>query len=429
MRYIVAFLILSAVILFHEFGHFLLAKRNGVVVTEFALGMGPILFSFEKGGTVYALKALPFGGSCAMLGEDTDEDLPGSFTGAALWRRALIVAAGPVFNFVLAFLVALLVIRLSGFDPAVVMEVPEDTPAAAAGLQEGDEIVRYEGNGITCARELYTDIMMDGVPIDQVDLAVKRDGRTIRISYAPETVSRYMLGFSYADMNDQVVISKLVKGGALRRAGAAVNDGILSIDGTEVHSQTELQEYLAEHPLDGSPVDLVLQRGHQEISLNGVVPTVTETAGLGFGFTLAREQQGWLTTIGCGFREISYWIHVTVKSLASLFNGTFTVNDMSGPVGVVKAVGDVYEEARPEGALMLFLSMMDMLILISANLGVMNLLPLPALDGGRLFFMLVEALRRKPLNREAEGRVHLTGLLLLLAFMVYITVHDVMKLF
>ena len=428
MRYIVAFLILSAVILFHEFGHYLLAKKNGIIVTEFALGMGPILLSFEKNGTVYALKALPFGGSCAMLGEDGDEDLPGSFTGAALWRRMLVVAAGPVFNFILAFLVAVIVIRMSGFDPARVAEVTADGPAEAAGLQAGDQVIRYERNGITCARELYTDIMMDGVPVDQVDLTVKRDGKRLQISYAPDTVSRYMLGFSYGDMDDHVVITRLEKSGALRKAGAAMNDYILSVNGTEVGSQADLQEYLAAHPLDGSPVDLVLLRGHQEIELKGVVPAVMETARLGFDFTLAREEKGLLAAIGCGFQEISYWIHVTVKSLASLFNGTFSIQDMSGPVGVVKAVGDVYEEAVPAGARMLFLSMMDMLILISANLGVMNLLPLPALDGGRLFFMLIEAIRRKPMNREAEGRVHLTGLLILLAFMMYITVHDVMKL-
>ena len=429
MKYIVAFLILSAVILFHEFGHFLLAKKNGVTVLEFALGMGPILFSFEKNGTVYALKALPFGGSCAMLGEDSaeDEQLEGSFSGAALWRRALIVAAGPVFNFILAFLVAVLTIVLSGYDPAVITEIEEGSPAAEAGLMNGDRVVRYEGNGIANARELYTDIVMDGVPLDQVDLTVERDGQKVRIHYVPETTKRYLLGFSYADMNDQLVITKLNKGGTLRKAGAAVNDAITSINGQPVSSMEELQAYLAEHPLDDSPVDLVLQRGHKEIVLNDLVPQMTETAVLDFGFSLAREKQSILSALRCGAGEVGYWIHVTVKSLASIFNGTFSINDMSGPVGVVRAVGDVYEEVVPAGPMMVFLSMMDMLILISANLGVMNLLPIPALDGGRLFFMLIEAVRRKPLNRELEGRVHLTGLFVLLLFIMYITVQDVMK--
>ncbi len=427
MRYLVAFIILSAVVLFHEFGHYILAKKNGVTVLEFALGMGPILFSFEKNGTVYAVKALPFGGSCAMLGEDGDEDLEGSFSSAALWRRAMIVAAGPVFNFILAFLAAVLVIALSGYDPAVITSVQEGSPAAEAGLQEGDRVLRYEGNGIANARELYTDIMMDGVPLDQVDLTVKRDGQKIRIHYAPETKKNYLLGFSYSDMNDQVVITKLIKKGVLRKAGAAVNDAIISINGQPVSSQKELQDYLAAHPLDGSPVDLVLQRGHKEIALDGLVPEITESAVLDFGFSLYREKQTFLSMLRCGAGEVGYWIHVTVKSLASLFNGTFSINDMSGPVGVVRAVGDVYEEVKPEGPMMLFLSMMDMLILITANLGVMNLLPLPALDGGRLLFMLIEAIRRKPVDRELEGRVHLTGLFILLAFIMYITVQDVIK--
>lgn len=429
MKYLVAFLILSAVILFHEFGHFLLAKKCGVTVLEFALGMGPILFSFERNGTVYALKALPFGGSCAMQGEDSEEDLKGSFSSAPLLSRFLIISAGPVFNFILAFLASVLVIALSGYDPAVISSVKEGSPAEAAGLQEGDRVLRYEGNGLANARELYMDIMMDGVPLDQIDMTVERDGQKIRIHYAPETTSRYMLGFSYTDAGGQVVITQLTKGGALRKAGAAVNDAIVSVNGQAVSSQDELQTYLSEHPLDGSPVDLVLMRGNREIVLNGVVPEKNETAQTGFGFSLYREKQSFFGALRCGVGEVGYWIHVTLKSLVSIFTGVFTINDMSGPVGVVRAVGEVYEEVAAEGAMMLFLSMMDMLIMISANLGVMNLLPLPALDGGRLLFLVFEAVRRKPVNREMEGRVHLTGLILLLAFSVYITVHDVLKIF
>ena len=143
MKFVIAILILSAVIIFHELGHFLLAKANHIIVTEFAIGMGPKLLSFTKGDTTYALKLLPFGGSCSMLGEDEDESQEGSFNNASVWRRMSVIAAGPVFNFILAFLVAVVVISVVGADPARVTEVTEQSPAAEAGLQPGDIITRY----------------------------------------------------------------------------------------------------------------------------------------------------------------------------------------------------------------------------------------------------------------------------------------------
>ena len=133
MTIVIAILILSAVIFFHELGHFLMAKANHVVVTEFAFGLGPRLLSFKKGDTTYAWRLLPFGGFCSMLGEDEEEDAEGSFTKASVWRRIVIVAAGPVFNFILAFLVSIIVISVVGSDPARVTSVPADSPEAEAG--------------------------------------------------------------------------------------------------------------------------------------------------------------------------------------------------------------------------------------------------------------------------------------------------------
>ena len=156
MKILIALLIFSGIILFHELGHFLLAKKNGIVVTEFSLGMGPRLLSTVKGGTRYSLKLLPLGGSCAMLGEDTaEESLPGSFNAASVWRRISVVAAGPVFNFILAFVLSVFVVGLAGYDPAQVTAVAEGSAAEAAGLQEGDLITEYQGYQIDFGKDLY----------------------------------------------------------------------------------------------------------------------------------------------------------------------------------------------------------------------------------------------------------------------------------
>ena len=140
MKIILALLIFSAIILFHELGHFLLAKKNKIVVTEFSLGMGPRLLSTEKNGTRYSLKLLPLGGSCAMLGEDMEDESKGTFNGAPVWGRIATVAAGPVFNFILAFVFAVLIVTLVGYDPAEVTQVESGSTVAEAGLQEGDII-------------------------------------------------------------------------------------------------------------------------------------------------------------------------------------------------------------------------------------------------------------------------------------------------
>ena len=429
MRYLAAFLILGIVVLFHEFGHFLLAKKNGITVTEFAFGMGPKLLSFKKNGTVYAWKLLPFGGSCSMLGEDEDANAPGSFNNAHVLRRISVVAAGPVFNFILALIFSLVSVFAFGADPAVVTEVDPASPAAEAGLAAGDRIAWYEGNGIANARELYFDIMIDEVPTDEVSLAYMRDGKKVRISYTPQTVTRYMLGFYYESGENGALVQQFTSGSVLKENGMQMGDEIVSINGTTVKTLEDLQSYLEVHPLDGSPIDLMFLRNGREHTLTGLRPVEHTTAALGFGFNMASERMGFLQSVRYGFGEVSFWRHYTFKSIISLVNGTFGVNEMSGPVGFVSTVGDVYEEAAAVGVGYLISTLLSLLILLSANLGVMNLLPIPALDGGRLLLMLVELVRGKPLNREIEGRIHIAGFLILMAFMLYITVHDIMKLF
>ena len=153
MSIVIALLVFSVIILFHEFGHFLLAKLNKITVVEFSLGMGPRLLSFEAGGTRYSWKLLPFGGSCMMLGEDGEEEEEGSFGSKSVWARMSVIAAGPIFNFLLAFIMALFIVGNLGYDVPVLLNVTEGMPAADAGLQAGDRIVKMNGKRIHLYRE------------------------------------------------------------------------------------------------------------------------------------------------------------------------------------------------------------------------------------------------------------------------------------
>lgn len=423
MIIIIAILIFSLIIIFHELGHFLLAKANHITVTEFAVGMGPILLKTTKGETTYALKLLPFGGSCAMLGEDEEETGEGSFNSKSVWARMSVVAAGPLFNLLLAFLLSIIVISYAGSGPARVIEVAEGSPEAAAGLEAGDVITSYNGRHISLGKELNTTVSMHGIPTDQIRLTVKRDGETKEIVYVPTVTESYRLGFSYDDDEDGALIVSVEKGLPMEEAGIQAGDVVTGIDGTAIGSSQDLMDYLADHPLTGESVTITYRHNGSERQAV-MVPEMSSYASLNFSYSL-REDQSSLGILKYSVLEVKYWVEMVIDSLGMLFTGEYHLSDLSGPVGVVDAIGKSIDSASSYGIVMEIMTALNMAILLSANLGVMNLIPFPALDGGRLVFLVIEAVRRKPLKRDVEGMIHFGGLILLMVLMVYVLINDV----
>ena len=427
MSIIIAFLILGIVIIVHELGHFVAAKLNGIMVEEFSVGMGPRIISTQRGETLYSLRVVPFGGSCMMKGEDEDDTAEGSFNSKSVWRRIAVIAAGPLFNFILAFFGALVIISIVGYDPPRILQVEEDSASWEAGLREGDILTEFDGHTIDFGRDMSLYEQLYGLDGDVITLSFLRDGQEHTISYQPDVEHRYLLGISYYQTEEQAEVT-VSSGGAAEQAGLVSGDIIIGMGNTDIASGMELAEYFSEYSLTGESVTVRYLHDGLEFETE-LTPQETDVVQTGFVYNLYREKTDPVGVLKYSALEVRYWISATLQSLRMLVMGQLGLDVLSGPVGVVQVIGETYEETRDEGPLMTWLTMLNLTILLTANLGVMNLLPLPALDGGRLVFLLIEAVRGKPVNREAEAMVHFAGILLLFGLMIFVTIQDVTHLF
>ncbi len=427
MSIVIALIIFSVLVAIHELGHFLLAKKNGITVIEFSIGMGPRLFSFVKGGTRYSLKLLPIGGSC-MMGEDDPENKDeNNFNNKNVWARISTIFAGPFFNFVLAFIFSLILIGNVGYDPAEVTNVPAGSLAEQAGLKVGDIITEIDGKNVVFARDIdiYTDFI--GVSKEPFEVEYKRDGKTFTTKITPEYMKKYMLGFYYDPTTSQV--SQVTKGSAMYDAGVEAGDTITKVNGTDITKDYTLADYLDEHPIQEATAIALEYEHNGKIKSASLVPRETEMYSIGFGYNHYYEDAGVWGTIKYSFSTVRYWIEMTVRGLGSIFSGDVGMDDLGGPVRIVDELGSVMEAKDEIGTKYVILNLLQWAILLSANLGVMNLLPIPALDGGRLFFLFIEAVRGKPISREKEGYVHGIGFILLMLLMVFVFFNDIKNIF
>ncbi len=432
MKIVIALLIFSFIIIFHELGHLLLAKKNGIKVVEFSVGLGPTIIGKEFGGTKYSIKLLPFGGACQMLGEeDMDSDVPeeGTYYSKTVWQRMSVILAGPFFNFILAFLLALVVTGVAGYDPALVTGVTKDTPAYDAGLRAGDVITKLDHSHISIGREIESFFLYRGDSLEPFTVTYKRDGEKLKTTIYPKKIKKYLLGFTYNLTDNQVSVEGIEKGYPMEEAGVLKGDVITKIDGTKIASGKELNKYFNLHPLDGNTVNLEISRNGEIIELSVEPRFISETNSVGFDYNLYRDKANAFQVVRYSAVEVKYWIVTTVRNLGMLISGQLSKDDVGGAVAIVDMIGESYEETKASGTTLdVVLQMMYISILLSANLGVMNLLPIPALDGGKFFFLIVEAIKRKPLDRRMEGIVNLVGFALLMLLMVFVFFNDIRRL-
>lgn len=324
-----AILMFSVLIFVHEFGHFISAKSFGIKVNKFALGMGPVLLKKQKGDTEYSIRMFPIGGFCAMEGEDEESDDERAFNNKKAWQKIIVVCAGSLMNLILAIILMIIVMFYIGSATTTLDEILPDSPALAAGLQSGDEIIALDGEPVDKWKEV-TDYLSTSKE-KTVTITVLRDGQELNL----------------------------------------VSDFTKSAD------------------------------GRQTI---GIVPTLVRNPA---------------SAVGDGFTATYNMGKMMLDVIRQLFTGDVSIKELSGPVGIVYMTGVTVKAG--------FVNFVYFMSLLSLNLAIINMLPLPALDGGRLLFIIARKITGKAITDDMEGKIHFIGIMLLFGLMIYITWNDITR--
>ncbi len=424
--------ILAILILVHEIGHFSAARAIGAKVEEFGIGFPPRIKGWMRDGVLWSINWLPFGGFVKVMGDDGKSDDPGSINNKSPLQRAFFLVAGSAMNFLLAIVLMIIVVGAQGISQSstYIASVEPDSPAAAASWQPGDRIVEVagvpvEGSGdISAHSREFADVPMSVV--------IERGGQRIDTTVTPRSNPPAGQGATGVTISEVAVanldVKSLAADSPLADSGLQPGDTIVSIDGQPVTDAFKLQSALASS--SDKTVPVVVKRGTEESTLDVAFPALDENsdmlAQLGLDLTVQPifERVPLLQVIPTGVAQAWEQTGQMLGGLRDLFTGRAPLNQIAGPLGMGQATSEIVS-ASP---LPLWVTLANLAILLSLNLAVLNLLPLPALDGGRLLFVIIEILRGgKKVAPEREGVVHFTGLVLLVGAMVIIFVLDALR--
>ena len=427
MTSFLAFIFVLGVLVFvHELGHFLAARRIGVRVLTFSLGFGPKLFAFKRGDTEYCVSAIPLGGYVKMAGENPDDartGAPDEFLSKSKWERFQVLIMGPVMNLALAVIVMALVLyqgaEMPAFNeqPAYVGAVEEGSPAAAIGIQPGDLIVSVDGRQITDWGRLT---MTVGTKANRpVPIVFLRDGKPIEREVTPEAVDKYETGQIGVRPRLRPQIAEVTDGPA-REVGLREGDVILAAAGERGVTFDRVLEIIRGH--EGKTLTLEIERAGQPVSF---AVTPREIDGLVRIGARIRQAEALIIQPGIGeavtlsVERNWEWTVLIFETLAGLFTQDTSVKQLMGPVGIAGLSG----EAAEAGLIHLF----SLMALISLNLGIMNLMPIPVLDGGHIAILGVEALSRRDFSIRVKEKMLIAGFVLLVTLMVTVIYNDLTR--
>ena len=437
-------IVLGVLISFHELGHFLVARWVGVKVLKFSLGFGPKLAGRQIGETEYLISAVPLGGYVKLFGEEeadalTPEDRRRSFAHQSLLRKTFIVAAGPGFNFLLAYLIftgwlatgaPLFVPTFRDLTPDVEALLP-GSPADLAGIKVGDRILRVNERDISTRSELLDAVEKShGQPLT---LDVRRDSQIKTIVVTPQPITfqdggTEVVTYRIGTEETAPVITVVMNGSPAMAAGFNEGDRVVSIDGRDIRTWSQMTGVVKEHP--NRPLRFEVMRGDQRLSLtvtpaaekgvlNGKTVEMGKIGISGPGRSIVKVSSPLMAPFH-GIQATWGWAELTVVGIYKMVVGEISSKNIGGPLTIANISG----EAASQGAS----SVVFLIAILSINLGVLNLLPIPILDGGHLLFFGIEAILRKPLGERQREIAQQVGLLLLVGIMVFAFWNDIERL-
>ncbi len=380
VTFIVTVVMFLVMISLHEFGHFIFGKLLGFTVLEYAIGFGPAIFKKQGKSTLYSVRLIPFGGFCKFAGEDgEDKAEKGNFNEQSPLKRFIVLVAGAVFNILLGFILFCFITGAGkNIYTNVISETVPGTYMSEQDIMPGDRLIRVNGKKVS----MYQDIqlyMSEIEPDKNIQITIERDGEKKNISFMP---SLQHVTVTYNE--DNIIYSEILNG----------------------KEEKTVIPYSEEVPKNDEFV------GKTEESTRYLI-----------GFRPQIEEVNALNIIPQSFRMTKYVVKLLYKTIWDLVTGRGSMDMVSGPVGVVKEVNNAVNAGSQS-----LLYVINLVALLTINLGVFNLLPFPALDGGRILFVIIEWIRRKPVSPEKEGMVHTIGFLILIGLMIFISYRDILNL-
>ncbi|MEE2636577.1 MAG: RIP metalloprotease RseP [Acidobacteriota bacterium] len=428
MTSLLAFLFVLGVLVFvHELGHFVVARRHGVRCLTFSLGFGPKLLQTKRGDTVYCVSAIPLGGYVKMAGESVDDKREGKddeFLSKTKWQRFQILIAGPAMNIVLA-IVVMTVVLLQGAQvplyeeqPPVVGALADDSPAARAGIRRGDRILSVAGREVNTWEELIYAVVPRADR--EIEVVLRRDAGVESIVVTPEGQTEYNLGDLGVEpeMSPQVVAWS-PSTTAARDAGVQIGDVIEAVDGEAVTQRSLIDAINASN---GGSITLQVRRdgGTQEIALAPQPVGDAWMIGVSLSpFEVRIIEPGLIEAFGLSLEQNYEWSGLIFQTIWGLVTRDTPTSQLMGPVGIAQLSGD----AAQVGWVTLF----GLMSMISLNLGILNLLPIPVLDGGHIFIMAMEGISRRDFSVRLKERMLLAGFVVLMTLMVTVIYNDLTR--
>lgn len=409
---IIKFIILiSFLVIIHEGGHFLMAKAVGMKVNQFAVGFGPSIWEKQIGETLYAVRWIPLGGYVALEGEEGDSDDPRAFNNKPVWARFLVVVMGATVNIVFALTAFFIIYYSAGeYLTTIVDGFTEGSAASVSGMQVNDEVYAVNGKRMRTLSAITEYLRINKEK--PVVVTVKRGNEKINYTMAPDVVETGLIGLTFVD--NTAVIDEVSVDSPAEGADFKSGDKIVAINGEAFTTVEDFTLFINGHA--NVPVNITLLREGEEITkeVTPICPDLLKKYVMGF---YGKNSDDKIGLVGYSFWESITQMQMMLNQVGEIFTGKINVKYLSGPVGIAKVVGDTSTGS----------DFMTLLIFISLNLGIVNLLPIPPLDGGKLVFILIEGITRKRPNPKIELYLQMAGMAMLLLLMVFVTFNDITR--